>query len=190
MRLKKINAVLGLLSILLILLHIGYSVFCYLTFYYNPVLKLVFAYPFMVCVCLHAICGMMIVFTMKDGGRADLYPKQNKRTILQRASAALIFPLLILHINTFSLMQASAERGYTVCIILLILAEMLFFADVITHVAVSLTNGFITLGWLSDRELQKSIDKVAYVIGAIFFVISVYAIVKGQVVMFLMSNGG
>ena len=39
-------------------------------------------------------------------------------------------------------------------------------------------------------DLQKSIDKVAYVIGAIFFVISVYAIVKGQVVMFLMSNGG
>jgi hypothetical protein len=190
MRLKKINATLGLLSILLILLHIGYGVFCYLTFYYNPVLKLVFAYPFMVCVCLHAICGMLIVFTMKDGSRADLYPKQNMRTILQRASAALIFPLLILHINTFSLMQASAEHGHTLYIVLLILAEILFFAVVITHVAVSLTNGLITLGWLTDRELQKSIDKAVYVIGAVSFAISVFAIVKGQVFMFLLSTGG
>lgn len=183
--LKKANAALGLLSILLILLHVGYSVFCYLTFYYNPVLKLVFAYPFMVCACLHAICGMLIVFTMKDGGRADLYPKQNRRIILQRASAALILPLLILHINTFSLMQASAGRGYTVYIMLLILAELLFFAVIITHAAVSLTNGLITLGLLSDRERQRSIDRVVYVTGAIFFAISVFAVVKGQIIMFL-----
>ncbi len=188
--LKKANAALGLLSILLILLHVGYSVFCYLTFYYNPVLKLVFAYPFMVCACLHAICGMLIVFTMKDGGRADLYPKQNRRIILQRASAALILPLLILHINTFSLMRKSAEGGYTLFMILLILAGILFFAVVITHVAVSFTNSLITLGRLTDREIRMSIDKAVYVIGAIVFALSVYAVVKGQAVMFLLSNGG
>ena len=72
MKLKKINAALGLLSILFMLLHIGYSVFCYLTFYYNPVLKMVFAIPFMVLVCLHAVCGMLTVFTMKDGSRMDI----------------------------------------------------------------------------------------------------------------------
>ncbi len=185
MKLKKINAALGLLSILFMLLHIGYSVFCYLTFYYNPVLKMVFAIPFMVLVCLHAVCGMLTVFTMKDGSRMDMYPQLNKRTILQRVSAALILPLLILHINTFSLMKASAEHGYPVFIILLIIAELVFFAVVITHVAVSLTNGLITLGLLSDRELQKSIDKVIYVIGAVFFAVSVYAVVGGQAAMFL-----
>ena len=83
MKMKKINVVLGLLSILFMVLHIGYSVFAYLTFYYNPVLKMVFAYPFMVLMCLHAVCGMMTIFTMKDGSRADLYPKQNMGTILQ-----------------------------------------------------------------------------------------------------------
>ena len=91
MKLKKLNAALGLLTILFMVLHIGYSVFAYLTFYYNPTLKLVFAYPFMVLMCLHAVCGMLNVFTMKDGSRADLYPKQNAGTILQRVSAALIF---------------------------------------------------------------------------------------------------
>ena len=187
MKLKKINAALGLLAIVLILLHVGYSVISYLTFYYNPVLKLVFAIPFIVAVCLHAVCGMLIVFTAKDGSRADLYPKQNQRTILQRASAALIFPLLILHINTFSLMKVSAEKGYTICIILLMLAEILFFAVVITHVAVSFTNGLITLGILTDRELQKKIDKVVYVIGAILFAIAVFAVIRVQVAMFLMG---
>ena len=187
MKLKKINAWLGLLSIVLILLHVGYSVISYLTFYYDPVLKLVFSIPFIVVVCLHAVCGMLIVFTMKDGSRADLYPKQNQRTILQRASAALIFPLLILHIKTFSLMQASAENGHKVYIILLMLAEILFFAVVITHVAVSFTNGLITLGLLTDRELQKKIDRVVYVIGAILFAIAVFAVIRVQASMFLMG---
>ena len=187
MKLKKINAALGLLSILFMLLHIGYTVFSYLTFYYNPVLKMVFAIPFMVLVCLHAVCGMLTLFLQKDSGRTDLYPKQNLRTILQRVSAILIFPLLILHINTFDLMQASAEKGYKIFIFLLILGELIFFAAVITHVAVSLTNGLITLGLLSSRETQKKIDRVVYVLGAVSFCVSVFAVVKAQVGMFLMG---
>ena len=74
MKLKKLSAFFGLLSILLILLHVGYSIYAYLTFYYNPFLQKVFAVPFMVTVCLHAVCGMIILFTKPDGIRADLYP--------------------------------------------------------------------------------------------------------------------
>ena len=40
MKLKKINAALGLLSIVALLLHLGYTVFAYITFYYNPTIKL------------------------------------------------------------------------------------------------------------------------------------------------------
>ena len=60
MRLKKINASLGLLAIAAMLLHIGYTVFAYLTFYYNPVLKMWTAVPFMVLTCLHAVCGLLL----------------------------------------------------------------------------------------------------------------------------------
>ena len=185
MKLKKLNAAMGLLSILCMLLHVGYSIYAYLTFYYNPILTKAFSVPFMVSVCLHSVLGMLTVFLQNDGGRMDLYPKQNRRTILQRVSAALIFPLLILHINTFSAMQASAENEHSLLIILLMLAELLFFAAVMTHIAVSLTNGFITLGVLSSRETQKKIDRVIYVIGALGFVIAAYAVVKVQIVMFL-----
>ena len=45
MKMKKINAALGLLSIVFMLLHIGYTVYAYLTFYYNPFLKMVFSPP-------------------------------------------------------------------------------------------------------------------------------------------------
>ena len=69
--------------------------------------------------------------------------------------------------------------------IVLMLAELLFFAAVMTHIAVSLTNGFITLGVLSSRETKKKIDRVIYVIGALGFVIAAYAVVKVQIVMFL-----
>ena len=104
MKLKKLNAALGLLTIAAILLHIGYNVFAYLTFYYNPQIKLLMTIPILVLVCLHAVCGMLTVFLQADGTRLDLYPKQNLRTILQRVCAALMLPLLILHINTYRLL--------------------------------------------------------------------------------------
>ena len=187
MKLKKLNAGLGLLSILLILLHIGYSVYAYLALYYNPFLKLVFAVPFMVIACLHAVLGMMTVFMQADGIRMDLYPKQNRATILQRGSAALIFPLLIMHINTFSMMKAAAEKGQIPIILLLIAGVLLFYAVVITHVAVSLTKALITLGLLTSRKTQQMLDKIIYVLGAVIYVIAVYAVVKGQITMFLLG---
>ncbi len=55
MKLKKMNAALGLLSILFILIHVGYNVFAYLTFYYNPALSKATAVPFLILVCLHAV---------------------------------------------------------------------------------------------------------------------------------------
>ena len=185
MKLKKINATLSLLAIIVLMLHIGYSVFAYITFYYNPVLTKAFAIPFMVMTCLHAICGMSIVFLQKDGTRLDLYPKQNMRTILQRVSAAMIFPLLILHINTFQLLQFSVGKGMYLLFGLLIFMEVLFFATVITHVAVSITGALITLGILSSRKKQIILDRIIYIIGALAFVIAVIAVVKGQITMFI-----
>ena len=185
MKLKKINAALGLLTILFMLLHIGFSVYSYLTMYYNPFLKMIFAIPFIVLVCLHAVCGMMTVFMQKDGSSLNLYPKKNLRTILQRLSAALIFPLLILHINTFTLMSKCAAGGHTFFIILLIIAEILFFGVVITHISVSFTNGLVTLGILTSESVRNKMDTVIFILNGIIFVISVYAVVKGQVIMFL-----
>jgi succinate dehydrogenase hydrophobic anchor subunit len=189
MRLKKINAALGLLSIVAMLLHIGYTVFAYLAFYYNPTLKLLTAIPFMVLACLHAVCGMLTLFLQSDGTRLELYPKQNARTILQRVSAALMLPLLILHINTFGLLQSSAEAGQWIWFALLMLSQPLFYGVVQTHIAVSVTRGLITLGWLSSTEKQKVIDRVVYILCALAFVVSTFVVVRTELAMFLYGGG-
>lgn len=189
MRLKKINAALGLLSIAAMLLHIGYTVFAYLAFYYNPTLMLLTAIPFMVLACLHAVCGMLTLFLQSDGTRLELYPKQNARTILQRVSAALMLPLLILHINTFGLLQSSAEAGQWIWFALLMLSQPLFYGVVQTHIAVSVTRGLITLGWLSSTEKQKVIDRVVYILCALAFVVSTFVVVRTELAMFLYGGG-
>lgn len=189
MGIRKINAALGLFSIVAILVHIGYTVFAYLAFYYNPTLKVLTAAPFMAATCLHAVCGMGTVFLQSDGTRLDLYPKQNVRTIVQRMTAALIFPLLILHINTYSMLRTSAEAGQWFFFALLMLSQPVFYAVTLAHVATSLTRGMITLGWLSDREKQKRIDRVVYVVCVVLFAVALWAVVKGQLAMFLKPGG-
>ena len=189
MKLKKINATAGLLSAMALLLHVGYTVYAYLAFYYNPALKLLTALPFMVLTCLHAVCGMSAVFLQTDGTRLDLYPRQNLRTILQRISAALILPLLFLHLNTYELLRASAEGGRWLLFTLLMLSQPLFYGVALTHVAVSVTRATITLGWLTGREKQKRIDRIICILFAVVFAVSVYAVVRGQLAMFVHAGG-
>ena len=48
-----------------------------------------------------------------------LYPKLNMRTVLQRISAALIFPLLIVHLKTFDLLKSASKvaSGFSVALL-------------------------------------------------------------------------
>lgn len=185
MKLKKINAVLSLMTILTLLIHVGYTVFAYMTFYYNPGLKLWTSVPFMVCACLHAVCGMAAVFLQADGTSLALYPKQNKGTIIQRMSAALIFPLLILHLNTFNLLASCAGGGRWFFFVLIVLSQPLFYGVVLAHTAVSFSRALITLGWLSSTEKKKITDWIVYAVCIICFVLSAFFIIKGQLAMFL-----
>ena len=185
MKLKKINAVLALLTIAAMLLHIGYTVFAYLTFYYNPSLKQWMSVPFMVLTCLHAVCGMAAVFLQADGTRLDLYPKQNAGTVIQRLSATLIFPLLFLHLNTYDLLYSCIEGGRRLCFGLLLLSQPLFYGIALAHTAVSLTRALITLGWMTSMEKKKRLDRIVYVVCIIAFAASVYAVIKGQLTMFV-----
>ena len=189
MKAKKINAALGLLSAVALLLHVGYTDYAYLMFFYGPALKLLTAAPFMVLTCLHAVFGMSVMFLQSDGTRLSEYPRQNRATVLQRISAALIFPLLILHLNTYTLLRASAEGGQWLLFALLMLSQPLFYGVALAHVAVSATRAMVTLGWLGDRERQKRIDRIVCVLLAAVFAVSVYAVVKGELGMFAHAGG-
>lgn len=187
MWLKKCNAVLALLTILALLVHVGYNVFCYLTLYYNPTLKTLTAAPIVVFVCLHAIAGMCSVFLLGDGTRVAPYQRQNRRTVIQRVSAALIFPLLIVHLNTFGVLQESSKNGAWLKFGLVMLAQVAFYAMVAAHVATSFSRAFITLGLLSSKTAQARIDRIAYVVCACLFLVAAFVVVRGQLGMFVFA---
>ena len=178
-----------MLTALAIFVHIGYAAFAYLTFCYNPLLKKVTSFPLMALLCLHAVLSMGIVFFSADGTKLNQYPKQNVGTILQRGSAILILPLLILHINTFSLLQTCAGNGNWFCFVLLLISQPVFYATVLTHVAVSVSRAMITLGRVSSLEKKKTVDRVVRIICAVFFIVVSFAVIKGELAMFLPAGG-
>ena len=185
MKLKKLNAALSLLSVALLLAHLGYNVYTYLTFRYHPVPVRLLANAASIAICLHAILGMCLVFLMGDGTRLAGYTRQNLRTVLQRVSAALMFPLLLPHVQNFALLQTAAEGGQMFKFTMLLVLEVLFFADVILHIAVSFSRALITLGWLQKPETQKTVDRIAWVVGAVVFLVAAVAVVRTQLIMFL-----
>lgn len=185
MKLKKINAVLALLTVLLLLAHIGIIIYTYVTFDYRADLIKLFGILLVAAMCLHAVLGMCAVFLRGDGTKLDLYPRQNRRTVFQRVTAALIFPLLLLHLRNFDLLQASAASGNRFLFALLLLVQVLFYGVILCHTAVSVTRALITLGALRSRETQKKLDRVIYIISILLFLAAAISVVRGQIIMFM-----
>ena len=184
MKLKKTNAVLALLSTVALLVHMGYNIYAFLSFTYNPTLKTWTALPFIFFVCAHAVLGMCAVF-LQGEGTSSLYAKQNRGTYVQRITAALIFPLLIIHLKNFNLLKNSAEKGNWFFFGLLIVLQLAFFAVVVAHAKVSVSRALITLGLLKDRTKQKRIDLAVGILFTIVLGISAVTVVRGELLMFL-----
>ena len=185
MKLKKANAVLAILSEITLLIHIGYTVFAFLTFYYNPMLKTITALPFIILTCFHAVCGMCAVFIMGDGTSLHTYPKQNIGTLLQRISAAFIFPLLLLHLRTYDLLKYSAENANWILFALMILVQTVFYGVTLLHIAVSFSKAFITLGMLGERTKQKRLDRIAWVVCSLIGIAASIVVTRTELLMFL-----
>ena len=185
MKLKKFNAVVAILSAITLFIHMGYMTYSCLTMYYNPNLNSIFSIPFFICVAVHGVCGMCSVFLLGDGTRLDIYKKQNRKTVIQRVSAAFIFPLLIVHLKTFELLQEISAEGKWLGFVVVIIIQILFFVEVTVHTALSLSKAFITLGILQDRNKQKMMDRIVAAICVIMFLIAAFAVVKWQLSMFL-----
>ena len=189
MKLKKINAAVSLLTIAAIFIHVGYVAFSYLTFGIDPKLKIITSRPLMTLACLHAILAMCIVFFSSDGTKLDKYAKLNVETVLQRATAMLILPFLVLHINAFDLLKSCAESGKWFGFVLLMIFQPVFYATLFTHVGVSFSRALVTLGRLSSLESKKKVDLVIRIICAVFFAVVSFAVIKEQLALFLFSGG-
>lgn len=184
MRLKRCNAVCALAATLALFVHVSYCAFAYITFYYNPTLKVLTAIPFLLCVCVHASLGVYTVFFQADGTKMSLYQRQNLRTIVQRFAAFLIVPLLIVHLQTFSLLQGAAASKSWGVLALVLGIQLVFYAAIAVHTAISFSRALITLGLLDSRERQKRLDRVVSIFCAAIMLVAYFAVVQGQLAMF------
>lgn len=184
-KLKKANAIVALLASFALLGHMAYCSYAYATLSYNPQLKSLSTVPFILCACVHGVLGMCAVFLQGDGTRLDGYWKLNWRTIAQRISASLIFPLLIVHLKTFTMLSDFAANASWGQFALVILTQVLFYAVVATHVASSFSKAFITLGLIGSREMQRKLDRMTFALCSVAFCAATFVIVRGELLMFL-----
>ena len=182
MRIKKINAALGLFAICLLIAHVAYELWSYIKFYYNPVMTKVFGFATAGVCVLHVILSAVIVFKMHDGSRLRTYPKVNIRTILQRASGCGILVCLPVHIFTGGLIAGHA--GGPGLLTLLIAVQLLFWVMVFTHISVSFTRALITLGAVQSRRAQRIIDVIVWCVCGAGFIAASLVVIRVQMYLF------
>lgn len=166
MNVKKLNARLSLLTIFFLLIHEGYQLYAFITFYYNPALSMASGISVAVCLVLHVILSVISVISLHDS-KTVVYKRLNIRTVIQRISGVLLLVLLPLHIFTMPLLKLSVGgAGY----VLTEAVGIIFYAAVSCHAALSFSNALITLGLLSDIKKKRVIDIVALVFFALLFI--------------------
>ena len=183
MKIKKLNAIFGLLTIAMLLVHGGYEVYAYINLLYNPGVTKTLGLMILGALIIHMALGMGIVMFAHDGSELRKYPKQNKGTIIQRASAIGIIVFLFGHLNAFNILNSHIGGVFSLVLVLII--QALFFGSAFLHVGTSLSKAFITLGLLESIETKKKMDKAVWAILAIAFV--VIMIVMGKTYIFLWS---
>lgn len=110
-------------------------------------------------VIAHALISMdLIISTYAETGKrkGKSYPKMNVSTIIQRVSGALMIPAIGFHV-------ASAIGAMVPPKMVHAIVPPLFFAIVLTHVALSTSKALITLG-IGNAKFIKIADIVVKVI--------------------------
>lgn len=174
MRIKKLNAWLALITVALLLIHETYQLFAFILFYYNPVMTKVLGYALALAFVLHGILSAYCLFVLHDS-KTITYKKMNIKTVLQRISGLAMILLLPLHICSFLLLQRSAG---TIIFYLILASQVLFYAAINCHVAVSFSSAFITLGYLEDMDKKDRIDRTAWFISTLLFITTSVVIIS------------
>lgn len=168
MILRKINAVLGLITTLLILDHaIFHAVWMLSGCSIEKSAGGMSMFMFVVMI-VHAAVSIVLAVLGHKGAekrKCNGYPKLNRATIIQRMSGVLLILLTVLHI-------AGAVGGLKLPKLVCAFLLPLFFTVVLTHVAVSVSKAFITLG-IGNARTVKAIDIVMKAICALTLIADV-----------------
>lgn len=186
MKLKKYNAVLGLLTIVLLLVHSGFEMYAYIRFIYGPVVTKVLGGIILAALICHMITGMSIVMFSHDGAETRKYAGLNRGTIIQRASAIGTLVFLFGHTKAFDIMNSHIGGAFS--LVLAIIIQALFFGCAFLHVGTSFGKAFITLGILESLTVKKRIDRVVWIILAIAYIAILAIICKTMFILWSMPH--
>ena len=174
MALKKTNAVLALLTYLVLTGHVIYQVVSYIMFYYNAAISRAFADTTMLLFIAHAVIAFIILFGKHDS-KEIVYKALNIRTLLQRIFAYAMCVLLPAHMFAFKII--SQNSGNLIIFTLAETVQILFYLALFAHIALSFSNALITLGLMTDMKKKKITDVVMAVICSLFFIVSSVVVV-------------
>ncbi len=160
MLLKKTNAYLSIFIMIILVVHAAYELVAFCLMYYNPLLSKITGFLTAGTVTAHAIISVICLFVLHDS-KSISYIKLNIRTVIQRICALLMVVLLPVHISAFDLLGKNVGApGY----ILTEAAQVLFYAAVFTHIAISFEKSLITLGWLEKESTRQRLNLITAVV--------------------------
>ncbi len=162
--LKKINAIAALAILVCVLIHATMATYSMLTNWYNYVLMKTTSQITLYAFLVHALCG--IITLLRSGGHGLVpYPGMNRKTLLQRIAAVLMLVLIYPHTITFSFM-ATEQIPSPGMRLLLVVISLVWFASMFTHVSVSFSKAFVTLGLVSEERTVERLDRAAAIVCA------------------------
>ena len=166
MKIKKLNAVLSLLVCLGLVAHVCYNAVSYIFFFYNPFFNGMFGGIVSLFVIFHIIFSVYNVFIAHDSVKIS-YANLNKRTLWQRITAVAITCLLPIHMfNAKIVLNPISDLVFW----LLQALQVLFYAAVFYHAAISVSNALVTLGFMGDIRKKRRFDTIMFITGTVLFI--------------------
>lgn len=162
MNVKKINAVLALLTLAALIGHAGTMGVSLWTGWYDYALCKALARGTVTLMTAHALLSIAVFFFCHDGAQTQ-YGGANRGTIIQRGSAIALLVLIHIHTRAYAHMATGVPLsvGQTV---FFSAAELLYFAAIWSHVAVSVSRAAVTLGIARSARAVGRIDRAAWVV--------------------------
>ena len=174
------NAYLSIIITVLLVVHAGYESAAFFMMYYNPLLSKITGYLIAGMVTVHALISVICLFVLHDS-KSVTYIKLNIGTVIQRICAMLMIVLLPVHILAIGLLSGSIGcYGY----VLTEAAQVLFYAAVFTHLAVSFEKSLITLGWLEKEATRRRLNIIMTVVCLLMFIVTGVITITTHIKMF------
>lgn len=174
---KKWNAVCSWVITLFLLGHLLTMNCSMLTGWYNDAVCKTLARGTAVAAVIHIILCIMSFYPMREAVRIKRYQRENWRIIAQRVSGIVILVFLYPHTKAFDfIVKGTSLSG--VAKFFLLVTELLFFGAIFLHLGVSFSRSMLTLGVLRDDKMEKTTDRIVWLICGILMILTTVAFMR------------